>query len=379
MSGVKLQVRRFEPGDAGGIEKLNQRLRAGGVPFPVFGEDVTRENGGGRTDPIRERLFVAAEGSEIRGAVWLREHEFWAGHNGLVTVGWAKYPVAESLIDARYRGVPASLISQLLREQPHLMALGMGGHSGAFARLLAGMGWKGTTIPLQIRIVHPTRVLRQIPHLRRSRGRRFLADLLAGSGLGWAGYKVFTSLKSTLAPPYPSDYEGEVVDELGAWTDSLWEECRGRYGFVAVRNKRMLDRLYPSSFKGLTRLRIKRAGEDVGWICLLRVDMRDTAGDDHFGRLSVGLLADCFAAPEHARGVLAVGAQYLVDADVDLIFSNQSHPAWTGALASLQFIQGPSNFAFCRSPRTEEVFGDEVVKGLGVHINRGDCDGPRWR
>jgi hypothetical protein len=165
------------------------------------------------------------------------------------------------------------------------------------------------------------------------------------------------------------------VGEFGPWADELWRSNRGHYSFAGRRDAGILNTLYPDDFEGITRLRVRRAGEDVGWICVLRVDHRNTAGNEYLGRQAVGLLADGFAAPEHARGVLGVGIRYLIDSDVDMIFSNQAHPAWISALRSMSFLQGPSNFAFFRSPAIEGLFDDGA---RDVFINRGDCDGPRW-
>lgn len=370
---VTLVVRRSEPGDIGGIERLSRRLEAAGQRLPVYGEDPA-SHAGREDSPLRERLYVAADGDEIRGAVWLREQAFWI-RGERVRAGWAKYPVAESLIDRRFSGVPAALILRLLREQPRLLALGLGGRDTPFARLLAGMKWVGSTIPFQFLMVRPARALREIRHGGYGRPGRFLRWLLARSGVGWAGYKLFTGARSLFGAGLRGDCVGEVVTDFGPWADEIWRRNRERYGLAGLRDSVMLNLLYRDDLEGIARLRVRCAGEDVGWLCCLRVDLRDTAGDEHFGRLAVGLLADGFAAPEHARGTLGAGLQYLLDSDVDLIFSNQAHPAWTSALGRLGFLKGPSNFAFYRSPAVETLLSNGA---RDLFINRGDCDGPRW-
>lgn len=372
---MKLSIRRFEAQDRPAIERLNARLQSGGVNFPVYGEDGP-EIGGESGYPISERLFVAADGGEVRGAVWLREHEFWV-YDRCVDAGWAKYPVSESLIDSTYQGVPAGLVVKLLREQPKLMALGLGGHAGPFARLLASIRWTGLTVPFFFRVIHPYAVLRQLTYVRRRWLRRALMDLLAFSGAGWLGHQVWSAAGRSVARRVAASYRGDVVDGFGPWADAVWERNRASYRLVARRDAAMLARLYPSSYRGLTRLRVTKAGDDVGWICVHRADLRNGPGDRRFGALAVGLLADAFAAPEHALGVLYVGLQCLRDLDVDLVFTNQSHPAWIGALRALQFLEGPSNFAFYRSPQMEAELAEAGGSG-GIYVNRGDCDGPRW-
>lgn len=371
----RLVVRRFQGSDTAAIARLNGRLQGEGFPYTVYAEDEPNENGGARPGGLRERLFVAAEGDEIRGAVWLREQPFRVGEREM-TLGWAKYPVAESSIDPRYRGVPAGLVRQLLREQPRLMALGLGGHSGTFARLLAGMGWSGTTIPLQIHVVRPRRVLRRIPHLRGGPVRNLLMDLLAQTGLGWVGYRAYEWLKVGRRQTYP-DYAAREVPRFGAWVDDTWSRCCEQYGFLAVRDASTLNRVFPQSFRGISRLRVLHRGREAGWISTVRVDMSSAWDNRDFGDLVVGLLADGLASPKDAAGVLASGCRHLLDTGVDLIFSNQAHPAWRDGLRSLGFIDGPSNFAFYRSPQAAALFEDPTVRSLGCHINRGDCDRPR--
>jgi hypothetical protein len=372
---VKLQIRRFEPADAPGIGRLNERLRAAGAHVPVYADDAGA--GPHASDPIRERLFVAVDGEEVRGAVWLREQAFWVGGQRL-EAGWAKYPVAESLIDRRFSGVPAALLLRLLREQPRLLALGLGGHGTPFARLLAGMGWTGTTVPFQFQLVRPARALREIRYGGDGPGWRLLRRLLAYSGAGWAGYRVMTGARSRSGGRAASPCQVEVTPTFASWADDIWLRNHVKYGFVGVRDRALLERLYPTDFAGLTRLKVSRAGEPVGWACVLRVDLRSTAGHEHFGRLSVGLVADAFAPPEEARVVLEAGVRHLRDSDVDVIFSNQSHPAWVAGLRSLGFLEGPSNFAFYRSPAVNGLWNG--AGGVGGHpfVNRGDCDGPRW-
>ena len=82
-------------------------------------------------------------------------------------------------------------------------------------------------------------------------------------------------------------------------------------------------------------------------------------------------------APEDAAAVLRAGVRHLRESDVDLVFSNQAHPAWVAALRSMGFLEGPSNFAFFRAPAVTKLMGNGG-SGLHAFVNRGDCDGPRF-
>jgi len=59
---------------------------------------------------------------------------------------------------------------------------------------------------------------------------------------------------------------------------------------------------------------------------------------------------------------------------VDLIVSNQLHPAWSQALLRSGFRTGPSNYLLALSPALARA-----ATGAGhdrSHFNRGDGDGP---
>jgi hypothetical protein len=370
---VTIHVRPFEPGDTPAIRRLNERLRRGGVTTPVYGGGT----GPATTSPITNRLFVAGDGAEIRGAVWLREHPFVVG--GVVRVlGWLKYPVAESLVDPAFNGVAGSLLLQLLREQPALLALGLGGHATPLARMLGRLGWKGVTVPLWFRAVRPARVLRELTVLRRSWGRRMAAALLANTGVAWLSLRAIEGARSLLTPRPQRGYVAHEVAEFEDWADGVWVESADAYGFTTLRDRAMLQNLYPPGMKDLRRLRVTRDGRTVGWACVVHHAFSVGPPDRSFGRLTVGQLADALGPPTHAAGVVGAATEYLETAGVDVVFSNQLHGLWTQALRRLGYLEGPSNFAFYRAPAAEKLLAVEPVKSKGLHLTRGDCDGPIW-
>lgn len=366
---MTIRVRRFTIDDLPAIERLNRRLAAAGVPHRV-GPEAPRqgEEPSLDTEPIIERLYVAAENEEVRGGVWLKEQMFWSAGRP-VRVGWAKYPVAESLIDATAAGVPAGLLFSLLRLQPHLMGLGMGGHAGPYARILGAAQWASSSVPFFFCLIHPSRVLRHLSYARTTPWRRMLADGLAYSGFAWAGNK----LLSAACAPFrrkPRGYTWSVVGRFDAWADEVWERCRDSYGFIAVRDSRALNTLYPEGFRSLTRLRIQYSGRDVGWICARSIDVAGTWFEQHFGNLKLGILTDNLAQPTDATGVMEAGFRYLVDDGADVIVTYQSHPAWCAAAFNVGFLRGPSNNAFYRSPAIEALIT------TGHHLTCSDGDGP---
>ncbi len=372
---MPIAIRRFAAADGPAIERLNARLVAGGATDRVWPEGPAEQH---RDGPIRERLFVAADGAEVRGGVWLREHAFRIG-GADVPIGWAKYPVAESLVAPEHSGVPGSLLFQLLREQPRLMALGLGGPEGPFARMLARLGWAGEVVPFLFRIVRPFRVLRGLTHVRSSAARRVILDALAFSGAGAAGVYALQVARGARGRRAAVGVDVDVVPDFGAWSDEIWTRCRDAYGCLSVRDGAMLRALYPETQQAIHRLRVRRGGRDLGWAVTLRFQAPPEAPDRHFGRLRVGVVVDALALPSEAMAVAAAAtADLAVGSDrVDLVFSNQSHAAWIEALEGLGYLQGPSNFAYYRAPPVEKLLGPDV-KANGLLVNRGDCDGPAW-
>src|SRR5256885_639175 len=94
--------------------------------------------------------------------------------------------------------VPAILLLSLLRQQPYLMALGMGGHAGPFAKILAAARWAGSSLPFFFSLLHPSRVLRHLAYARTTRLRRMLADGLAASGLAWTANKLLAGARAVM-------------------------------------------------------------------------------------------------------------------------------------------------------------------------------------
>ncbi len=373
---MSIVVRRFQAGDAAAIDRLNRRFAAAGLPHRVDCEDVLGgEEPSLEKQPIVARLYVAANGEEVHGGAWLKEQLFWSDGRPL-RVGWVEYPVAESLINGAAAGVPTSLLFTLLRQQPQLMALGMGGHGGPLARLLAAARWNGSSVPFFFSLLRPSRVLRQLSHARATRARRALADGLAYSGLGWIAYKLVAGACAATRARPPRGYTSLVVDRFDDWADELWTRCRDSYGFMAVRDSRALNALYPEGFACLARLRVRHGGRDVGWICARSINAAGTWFERHFGNLRLGILTDALAQPADAAGVLEAGCRYLMEDRVDLIVTYQSHPAWCAAAGSAGLLRGPSTCAFYPSPSIERVITSAAANNRHCYLTYSDGDGP---
>ncbi len=353
------------------VRSMNARLRTAGSPhwFPAshVPEWLPRQ----RSDRVYQELSVAVDDtSQVRGAYILKHQEFLL--NGVVrTIADYHSPLSEAVIDRKYNAVGLRLLSDALRKQPRLFALGMGGRQHALPRMLEALRWSIAEVPFFFRVVHARRFLQNIVPLRSSASRRWILDILALTGLGWIGIRSAAVFRP--ARRCPGSIAFEQVADFGRWADELWETAGSQYALAAVRDSHVLNTLYAPGDERFIRLKISRDGRSIGWAVLLATKM---SAHQHFSDMTVGTLADCFSDPSHAADVVACARDVLAARGVDLMISNQSHAAWCGALRSCGFLQGPSNFLFAASPELAAEF-QPLEERLGTfHLNRGDGDGP---
>jgi hypothetical protein len=116
-----------------------------------------------------------------------------------------------------------------------------------------------------------------------------------------------------------------------------------------------------------------REREPIGWAVVLDTHMH---GDKYFGDMRVGSIVDCFGGLEDAPSVVAAADDYLTARGVDVVVSNQLHPAWCRGLEAAGYHQGPSNFFFYYSQPLAERLVAQPGWESGLHVNRGDGEGP---
>jgi hypothetical protein len=369
---VSIQIRRFQPDDIPAIDRLNARLIAGGVSDRVYRESPTTP-AESRGDPISQELYLATDGSEVRGGVWLHEHQFV--HRGeTFRAGWLKYPVSESLVNRDYGGVPGAMIVSMMRRQPQIMALGMGGRTTPFAQLLTALGWGIVDVPFFVAPVRTTRVFGSLPQLRGSPLLRMGTKVAARTGVLAAAGLPIRLLQRLTSALFLHGVDARPVDAFDDWTTRIWTLARDHYGFLARRDADMLNRFY-ASYTRLTRLRVTKGGRDIGWVCVTLTQAGARAASREFGDLQVGMLADGMSHPSDAATVLAAGCRALIGAGADLLVTNQMYPSWQRPLRYLGFVKRPTNFLFAYSKPMGARVAAELASG-DVFLNRGDCDGP---
>lgn len=350
---MPIEIRSFSAEWRNAVREFNDRLdAAGAVPGMRLPEDPSAEMLPG------SESYLAVEEGVVRGGYTLRPQQF-SFRGAIRRAAHYRLPVSEGPIDKRYTLVGSLLLRSALQKEPLLYALGMGGDQQPLPRMLQAMEWNLASIPFHFRVVHPARFLRKIRAARQSPWRRALMDFAAWTGTGWMG--IHAAQRSRTRPAGSAACK-EVAD-FGAWADEIWEACHRAYGMIAVRSSEVLQQLYPQSSARFLRLRTGSSG----WAVVLDTAMQH---DQYFGDLRVGTIVDCLAKPEDAATVIRAARIYLERRGVDLIISNQSHPAWIAALRADWFFSGPTNFLLGASP---------ALCALGVadwHINRGDGDGP---
>jgi len=335
-----IAIRPFTEEWTDAVRRFNERMAGSGFEYPVV--------------PSPDH-FLAIEDSEMRGGYILRRQRFWIQGEPR-NVAHYRLPLSEGIRDRAYASLGLQLIRHALKQQPLLYAMGMGGFEQPLPRMLKALGWNLRAVPFLFKVNNAAGFLRNVQPLRKTPARRVALDLAADSGLGRLGLW-FLQRRLRGAP------DCEAMESFSPWADAIWTSCSGLYGAIAEHDSVTLDTFYRDF--AITRLKVGTAG----WAVVLDTQMK---GDQYFGDMRLGTIADCLASPADAATVTAATVRFLEQRGVDLIISNQLHPAWLAALKGCGFREGPSNYIFGVSKGLAEL----IPAGAEVHMNRGDGDGP---
>ena len=157
-------------------------------------------------------------------------------------------------------------------------------------------------------------------------------------------------------------------------TRSIWQREKGGYACLALRDRAMMNRLLPQTgWPGGTRLLVERDEGAIGWAVVHHKRMVD---DSRFGDLNVGLISDCFGAPEAAADVLSAADGYLSGQGVDLILSNQSHDSWVRGFCANGYVVLKNKRIFAVSPELKARLEPFAGTMQGLHLTNMDGHGP---
>lgn len=367
---MALRIVPFEPLHVAAVQAFNRRMREGGSTWHFPESPVPSWLARVEGSPVFQEFFLAVDGDEVRGAYALQRRAARVGDAELELGAWY-LPISEGAVDPKHALVATLLLRDALRRAPLSYGLGMDGMDSQLSKLAAALRCERRIVPFFVRVERGGRFAREARYLRRSPWLARALDLAAATGAASLGARVVRlALRNG---PRLGGATVETVEDFGPWADTLWERCRGRYAFVELRDAATLRRIYPQERPRLERLRIARDGEAIGWALLQRAEMED---NPKFGSLHVGRISDVFGAPEDAAVVIRAAADRLAEHGVDLMLSNQLHPAWCGALRRNAFLAGPSTHVFAPSAPLAERIRSADPDYRSVHLNRGDGDGP---
>jgi hypothetical protein len=352
---------------------FNDRMHAGGTHWGWYGSPVDewlpiRE--GRKT--WREHWLAIEDGATVRGAYALKPHEWRVRGEPQWVVDW-QGPVTEGIVDRRYNTLGLRLIREMLRQHPMLYSWGHGGLEQPMLLMLEKLGWRLHSTPFLLRVVRPTRFLRRNRYLRTGAARRLALDALAFSGLGEMGIRALHAAQM-LRARRSTRADAEPFDHFEAWADALWENCADDYVAIASRDAATMNALLPAGrWPPATKLRVTRGGATLGWALVLDTQMQD---EPRFGTLRVGSVIDCLAAPSDAEAVIGAAFRFLRARGVDLVMSNQAHPAWVAAFVAHGFQALPQRRVFACSPELAKALAPFDESSRGLHLTNMDGHGP---
>jgi hypothetical protein len=350
-----------------GIGAFNRRLSAGGAEFRLQttgGSPLLAPDG----QSVSEERYIAIEGDAVRGGVDLQVQQFSVDGETCLVANM-QLPLSEGVVDRRYAHVGMWLIRQVLRRYPRCFALGMGGEDRPLPQLLRAMGFAIWSIPLYFMIANVSRAVRELPALGPPLGRRIASSVVRGTGAGAlasGGWRALAAWRTRQVHRVAA----RPVEEWGAWADQIWEEAHSSFSIVAVRDGRALQALFPTSKSQFPGFRLEEGGCTFGWVVVGVSQMVENA---HLGNLKVGTIVDALALPGREAAALGVATRLLLDCGVDVVVTNQSHPAWRAACRRVGFLQARSNYALAASPAFIAPGVD--IGAHRVQFTRGDGDG----
>ncbi len=353
------------------VVEFNERLRRAGqtMRFPESQIPAWLPPLTGRS--IYQEYFLAVEGESVRGA-YILKRQIFSIHGEDVEVGNLQLPISEGTVDRRYAALGLQLLTDALRRQPLLYSLGIGGYQQALAMLMKASGFRISTVPFLAYVNRPVRFCREIKYLRQSFLRRLALDATAFSGLAWGASRLH-QIVSVKRPSESTGYRVERVNEFGTWADRLWDAVRSCDDLAAVRDREVLNILYPRVDPRFIILKLDRGDQCIGWTVLLATDL---SHHKHFGAMRLGSIVDNLSLPGCEALVAATATAWLRKERVDLIVSNQTGQQWVNALRSQGFFTGPSNFLLALSRELVKRLSPLEADTCRMHFNRGDGDGP---
>ena len=355
------------------VQAFNRRMVEAGMHWSWYETPVDRWFPT-RTDARtwREHYLAVEDGRDVRGGYALKPHEWKVRGATHVVTDW-QGPITEGVYSRRYNTLGLRLLREMLRQYPLLYSWGHGGLEQPMLMMLEKLGWLIHRTPFCLRVLRPVRFLRRNAYLRGSSARRLALDLAAFSGAGSLGIRALHAIQLARTSRGPAAETSEF-ERFEDWADELWERVSGEYTVIALRDAATLNHLLPhGGWPKARKLRVTRGGATLGWAAVMDTQMES---DRRFGSLRVGSVVDALAAPSDAEAVVGAAYRFLRDRGVDIVISNQSHPAWVAGFAAHGFAILENRRAFAASPELQRAMRPFEETRLGLHLTNLDGHGP---
>jgi hypothetical protein len=356
------------------VRAFNGRMRAANLHWTWYTTpvDAWLPEPPGKHKTWREHHLAIEDGRHVRGAFALKPHEWWVRGQPRTVTDWHG-PITEAAHDPRFAMLGVRLMREMLRQHPLLYSWGHGGAEQPMLKMIEKMGFVMHATPFCLRILRPYRFLRRNRYLRLSPRNRLVLDAAAFSGAGGVALPLLhAALAARARRSAPA--QATPFERFEPWADALWERCRDRYAAIATRDADTMNVLLrPGGWPAAIKLRVERGGETLGWAAVLDTQME---GDRRFGTLRLGSLIDALARPEDAEAVVGAAFRFLRARGVDLVVSNQAHPAWAAGFAAHGFLVLPGRRLLAMSPALRDAFEPLADTTAGLHMTNLDGHGP---
>lgn len=370
---MRIEIVPYSASHERAVSDFNARMSAGGSPWGFYTSStpdwIARRPG---QEVWREYHVAVDSAGEVHGAFALKPQPWLVRGQTHVVADW-QGPFSEGSVDPKFNTLGLRMIRDMLKKQPLLYSWGHGGNEQPVVEMLLKMGWQMHQTPFALLVCRPSRFLRFNAILRASPLRRLALDAAAWSGVGYMAMKL---LHLALRQRAPRRFTGvaTVVPEFGPWADDLWNQVKGRYTAIAQRDAASMNALVPAGgWPNGIRLKVEREGAVIGWAVVLDTPMD---GDARYGTLRVGSIVDCLADPDDAGDVVAAATRFLRQRGVDIVISNQAHPAWAQGFGYNGYVVLPNKRMFAPSPALRTLLEPFEETALGLHLTNMDGHGP---
>src|ERR1044072_5251301 len=323
------------------VRAFNQRLREGGSAFQFEQNPLDVPWRGAANEFCPEHYVVIDDSGAVRGGYSLIFQQYLLNQSS-ERIGFLQIPISEGSVNPAFTPVGTALLRDAVRRSPLLLALGMGGMTGPVPRLLRAMGHELREIPFFFQVLRPRAFLQNASAIRSRPKFRIAGPVAANPGLASLGFGVLNIALRRGAIPR-REFRVEEISQFPPLVDDVWRVAGANCSFISIRDCETSNHLYPASDPRYHRLLVYRDQKLAGWALVTDTQMH---GHNHFGDMRVGGVINCLAADSGEDTVMGGATAYLRDRGVDLIVSNQMHPAWGRAFDRAGYIRYPSNHLF---------------------------------